>query len=228
MFYVGLIAFISSADANNPLSTPGVDLVITEIMPNPTQVNQYRGEYIEVYNNSGFDVDLNGLIFNSSNEAGFTIGESLIITDGSYIALGAESDSSLNGGMTTISFEYNYNTFAFGNYEVITISDGSTTFDSVSYGINTHPVVAGKSMILDNDKLTTIGNDTGGNWCPSSTDIGLGDLGTPGVVNDECQSIENLSVGDLIITEIMSNPSAVSQGAGSGLKSTIPHQTTSI
>ena len=49
------------------------DILITEIMHDPVKIDDFRGEWIEIYNNSDQDIDLQGLIVRSSKEAGFQI-----------------------------------------------------------------------------------------------------------------------------------------------------------
>ena len=63
------------------------DLLITEIMHDPSQVADYRGEWFEIYNNSAGAVDLNGLVVQSNGESGFTVGTSIELAAGAYFYL---------------------------------------------------------------------------------------------------------------------------------------------
>ncbi len=218
MFSFGFLTLLSTAEAVTlGLGDPGVDLVITEMMVNPSLVAQYKGEYIEIFNNSGVgnDVDLNGLTFSSRYNAGFAVNESLIVLAGESALFAVNANSADNGGNTNVDFEYSHGLLELGNFDFVTITDGgSTTFDTVDYNINFFPVNSGVSMVLDNDRISTAQNDTASNWCASVSNYGTGMLGTPGTANDECMSVENLSVGDIVITEVMSHPLSVSQGNG--------------
>ena len=179
-------------DVNDTCPDPGMgvdslgagDLVISEIMSNPVTVFDYRGEWFEVYNNSGFTVNLNGLVVNSSNNAGFTVSESLLVDDGDYILFGANASSSTNGGLPSIDIAYSYGDLSFGRRDDITISSSTTTIDSVTI-TSAYPDGVGASLSLDT--LSASANDQASNWCESTTGYGSGESGTPGVANDSCQ-----------------------------------------
>lgn len=65
------------------------DLVITEVMHTPQQTpyDSY-GEWIEIYNASEVAVDLNGLELSSSNDAGLTFSNSLVVGVGNMCCWG--------------------------------------------------------------------------------------------------------------------------------------------
>jgi hypothetical protein len=44
----------------------------------------------------------------------------------------------------------------------------------------------GASLSLRPNRLDASDNDTGQNWCTSTSSFGAGDLGTPGTDNDAC------------------------------------------
>ena len=66
--------------------------------------------------------------------------------------------------------------------------------------------------------LDATSNDSMVNWCEASSSYGNGDLGTPGDINDNCPdpsiSSSSLGTGDLVISEIMTNPVTVSDFKG--------------
>jgi hypothetical protein len=204
---------IASAEAVPLSSVPAGGLVISEIMHDPSVVADYRGEYIEIFNNHSAEVDLNGLQLDSG-ETGATVNQSIVVPVGGYAVLAARSSSGLNGGNTEVDFQYSYSTFKLGKNDTVIISAGSTTFDTVTYNTSSYPVVTGASLILDSDTLTASGNDTGSNWCTSGNVYGSGDTGTPGASNDGCSSVADLNIGDLVITEIMWDPTFVADYRG--------------
>jgi hypothetical protein len=183
-------------------------------MHDPVVVADYRGEYIEIHNTTAGDIDINGLVLDTSFQAGFTITESIIIPAGGYFVLGANSISGLNGGNTNVDYNYNYNLFKIEKNDSFTLSDGTTTFDTVSYTSTTFPIVAGTALILDTDALDATSNDSAGNWCTSGNVFGDGDYGTPGSANDGCATLADISVGDLVISEIMWDPTKVADYRG--------------
>jgi hypothetical protein len=159
------------------------DLVISEIMSNPTQVADYRGEWFEIYNNSGFDINLNGLDVSSTGNAGFSINDNVVVNDGAYAYFAVNANSSRNGGLTDVDFVYSYANLSFGRRDDLTLSVSGTTIDTVTIG-SSHPEGVGTSLSLNT--LSATANDNAGNWCESSSTYGSGDAGTPGASNDSC------------------------------------------
>jgi hypothetical protein len=214
MFSLGLISLLTSTAKAVTLDaiSPG-DLVITEIMHNPDAVADYRGEYIEIYNASNNPIDINGLQVVSSNEAGFTVSGSLTIAAGEYAVLAAKETIALNGGNLNVDYEYPYSSFKITSVETITLSNNGTTFDTVSFN-SSYPLIAGAALILDSGNLTSSANDNVANWCISGNVFGTGDYGTPGSANDGCNTIADLSAGDIIISEFMVDPTKVADYRG--------------
>ena len=69
----------SGADEAIPdvLNLSAGDLVITELMNNPDIASDSNGEYIEIYNNSGRELNLKGLSIGEEDEVDFTIDSDL-------------------------------------------------------------------------------------------------------------------------------------------------------
>ena len=131
------------------------DLVITEIMHDPVQVFDYRGEWIEIYNNSGDSVDLNGLILSDQTGESISINASITIADGDYALLAARINSTQNGGMSNVDYQYNRNSFRLNPSDAIVLSNsGGTTIDSVVYNTtSSHPSSVGKSLNLSSMEI---------------------------------------------------------------------------
>jgi len=86
------------------------DILITEIMidPNGTEENT---EWIELYNSTDADIDIQGWIIGDSSSSGraHEITESVIIAPNSYALLSPVADSNLNGGITNVAYAYGFN-----------------------------------------------------------------------------------------------------------------------
>ncbi len=165
---------------------PG-DLVITEIMYNPSAVADANGEWIEVYNATGAAIDLNGLEITDNDATPHTIAISVIVPAGGYVVLGINADPGTNGG---VSVDYQYSAIQLSNSgdEVVISCDG-TVIDEVDYDFaNGFPDISGASINLDESVLDAAGNDDGANWCASTGAFGDGDFGTPGAANESCAS----------------------------------------
>jgi len=181
----------SGSDALNGVSdlTTG-DLVITEVMSDPSAVNNSDGEWFEIYNASGADVDLDGLVVSStvSTATSFTVSGALSLVDGGYVVLGNNADAATNGGVT-VDYEYGS---AFSNLvnsgDDLTLNNGSIDIDSVSWECGGFRSAPGAAMALDVTLLTAADNDSYDSWCDADADIGSGDLGTPGAANAACTS----------------------------------------
>ena len=163
------------------------DLVIDEIMKDPNAVADVYGEWFEIYNASGSDVDLSGLHVYDGGTDTFTVASSVVVSAGGYAVLALNKTSGTNGGITVVDYKYASSTFRLNNTtDQIYLANDTVVVDSVSYDATTFPSVAGVSLSLDSTALDTTSNDDGSNWCEGSTRYGAGDLGTPGGTNDPC------------------------------------------
>ncbi len=180
----------STPFGDGDLGTPGAvndcpppELVINEIMQNPSAVGDSAGEWFEVYNPSGAAVDVNGWTIrdDGSNSHVIANGGALLVPPGGYLVLGNNNNSGTNGGVTV---DYEYSSFFLGNSddEVVLIDALGNEIDRVNYdGGPSFPDPTGASMAL---LIPGFDNNDGANWCTSSTPFGAGDAGTPGAVND--------------------------------------------
>lgn len=110
------------------------DIIITEIMQNPSAVADNLGEYFEVYNNGSSAVDMNGWIIKDDGTNTTTIGSSVIVPAGGFAVLGINADPLTNGGVT-VDYQYS-SSFALGNADdevVLLLPDGVTEVDRVNY-----------------------------------------------------------------------------------------------
>ncbi len=174
------------------------DLVITEIMQNPStdSASDSDGEWFEVRNDSGADVDLEGLDSGDDPDGSspdlFTVSGSLVVADGDYVVFGINDDSSANGG---VSVDYDWGTtgdFQLSNSaDEVILSYGGYVIDEVWYdgggSSGTFPDPTGASMSLDPGSSDAGNNDYGTNWCEATSSFGVDD-GTPGADNDSCSS----------------------------------------
>ncbi|RLB56075.1 MAG: hypothetical protein DRI34_09675, partial [Deltaproteobacteria bacterium] len=176
----------------NLCGTAGVagDLVITEIMQNPSCVGDAYGEWFELLNVSGHDIVLRGWIVFDVDSDDHVVATGLALADGDYLVLCRNGDSAVNGN---IACDYQYSGFTLGNAddELILADPGDVEIDRVVYDDgDTFPDPNGASMSLDPAASTATANDDGSNWCEAASPIagGCGDLGTPGAANPACSS----------------------------------------
>ncbi|MEM9606413.1 MAG: ExeM/NucH family extracellular endonuclease [Actinomycetota bacterium] len=193
-------------------ANPG-DIVISEVMQNPAAVNDNDGEYFEVFNATGADIDLNGWTISDNGSDSQTIAGSVVVPAGGYAVLGNNADSGTNGGLT---LDYEYGTFFLGNSddELVLIDPLATEIDRIEWdGGPNWPDPTGASMQLCD---VASDNNVGANWNTGTATYGAGDVGTPGAANDSvCDAGPGPAApGDIVITEVMQNPAAVNDNDG--------------
>lgn len=163
------------------------DLVITELMIDPTAVSDADGEWVEVYNAGPSPVQLQGMILGDEGVDAWPLEDELTIAPGAYAVLCAST--SANGGVSCDG-SFHYNTwgegFALSNGgdEVVLTSTEGEVIDRVSYSED--DVVPGSSQGLDPFYTSAEHNDYSEVWCAQESAMSGGDDGTPGSENDTC------------------------------------------
>jgi len=168
---------------------PGVeDLLITEIMQNPETEPDYSGEWIEIYNNSGGTLSLEGLVLRDGDSDLHLITAALSVPAEGYVVLANDTDA-------TTDWDYIYDDFALGNGSDSVIlatwgTDGTdgTVIHRIDYddGTTFPADVEGYSMGLHPEEIDSGNEYLGSNWCLARSRYDGGDYGTPGLVNDRC------------------------------------------
>ncbi len=103
------LSLLSAAQVS---AAPIRDLLITEIMANPAEVSDSKGEWFELFNPTDQVIDLNGIRIHDDGSNSFTIDQQLPIDPHDFLVLGKNSDTSINGG---IPVDYQYSNFTLGN-----------------------------------------------------------------------------------------------------------------
>lgn len=174
---------ISSPVCFTPVCATAGDIIMTEIMPNPSINSDPAGEYIELYNTTGSAINIQGWILKDDASAleTHTIATSLNIPANGYITIG--NAATPNGGVT---LNYTYaNDISLGNSgtDGVILECSGIMIDQVIWD-GSFPFSSGKSMELSTTALDATSNDTASNWGAAVTAYGDGDFGTPGAVND--------------------------------------------
>ena len=194
------------------LGTPGTgstidttNIVITEIMQNPSAVDDFNGEWFEIHNAGPSAVNLNGWTISDNGSNTHIITVDLIVEPGGYLVLSNNADTATNGG---VSVDYQYSSFflANGDDEIILTDGDGVEQDRVEWdGGPTFPDPNGASMALIDPALD---NNVGTNWTTATAAYGDGDQGTPG--GDNFPPVD----ASIVISEIMQNPDAVFDSNG--------------
>ncbi|MEL6344519.1 MAG: lamin tail domain-containing protein [Myxococcota bacterium] len=175
-----------------PVDAEPGDLIFSELMINPDAVDDVQGEWFELYNTSGSQIDIQGYTIQDEDFDEWVIDVPMVVPPGEYFVLCANTDAARNGGVETCDAAFVRPQLpppglALGNSgdEMILIRPDGEEIDRVEY--TSSWVRAGTAIGLDPDHLDNVSNDDRANWCEQSTAIRAGgDDGTPGEENDPC------------------------------------------
>jgi hypothetical protein len=163
------------------------DLVISEVMVNPSVSTDPAGEWIELYNATSTDITLcNGwtLADNASGDRPVDPSFRVFIPAGGYATLAYESDPAFNGGLD-MDGEY-ASTLALSNSgDTLNLKFGGLLIDNVVY-TSGWPQSAGTSMHLKASRLDATSNNSSANWCFSTSTAANGERATPGAPEPGC------------------------------------------
>ncbi len=159
-------------------------LIITEVMKNSWVVDDVVGEWFELLNDTGVDMNLVGLVVSDTGTNSFTVDTDLWVAAGGMVVLGREDDSFLNGG---VFVDYEWSNFPLSNEEdEIILTHGGVELDRVQWWDPAWPDMDGAAMSLDPAAHDTVSNDDPDSWCNALDAFGDGDYGTPGADNPLC------------------------------------------
>lgn len=167
------------------------DIVISEVMKDPSFVTDSAGEWFEVRNRSGVAIDLNGWRITDAGSNAHTINSAnpVLVAPRGYFILGINADPLTNGGVQ-VGYKYPSSFSLANGADEIRLSDPTGVLvDLVSYDDGIFwPDDAGKSISLNRAMIDSTLNDDGVNWCPAiSLMTGSNtDLATPRLANNVC------------------------------------------
>lgn len=175
------------------ICTLNSQIVISEIMQNPSAVTDANGEWFEVHNSTGSIIDINGWTiqdFSSSSTHTINNGGPLNVPAGGFLVLGRNSTFAQNGG---VIISYQYSSVLLGN-----TADGLILFDIILTEIDRviwdggplFPDPTGASMYFNG--TASDDNNIGSNWGTSTiTWTGsAGDFGSPGTQGESPLPVE--------------------------------------
>lgn len=164
------------------------DLLITEIMFNPTALDDAAGEWIEVYNASDSAVNLKDLVLRRASGSKHVIASDVVLSSHDYAVL-ARTDSAVTNP------DYVYSSISLTNTsdEIIINKYGTDGTNgqlicSVAYSsaLGFPSSVSGASIQLSPIAYEVEAAKLGTNWCKSTVAFSTGDLGSPGSINNNC------------------------------------------
>jgi len=174
--------------------TTNPQVIINEIMKNPSEVFDSKGEWFELFNPGSEDIDLLGWSVADAHNDSFVIDQSVILEANSYVVLGNTNET------TEVDYQYGAQMFLSNSTDEILLFDpNSILIDSVEYDDLAFPDPNGASFGF----IGGIGTDNafGENWDVSTTSFHFSDRGTPGLCNADIDSTcpnqdDNVSVSE--------------------------------
>jgi hypothetical protein len=160
------------------------DLVIVELLQDPEPEADEDAEWVEVFNFSGADVDLAGLVISDDGADRYTVLASTVVPRDGLFLLGANSDPVHNGGVT-LTVEYVGVTLE--GVDQLVLENDAGVIDAVAWdGGASFPDPVGASMSLHPMDIDEQRNDLGESWCEGRSVGHFSGFGTPGSENDIC------------------------------------------
>ena len=195
------------------------ELVITELMIDPTALSDNDGEWFEVHNITSETLNLSGMIV-AERDAGGAISTAasgrFVVRDGVEIEAGqwfvfADKAGGLGAVAAADAPDYVWDSgFGFTNSgtDELVLLIGATVIDEVEFNLASRSLGASSGVAANLDVFIgdATSNDDPANWCPAITAFASGDLGTPGEPNDGCDTEPETFIpgpGSLIITEVL-------------------------
>jgi hypothetical protein len=181
---------------------PG-QVVISELMIDPTKVSDSNGEWFEIHNPFSVPIDLQGLVVESQTGTTlerFSIAGPAVIPAGGWFVLGRTTSMTANGG---VPVDYAWGSaLSFGNgADFLRVANaGGQILAQVSWSTST----AGRSLELKTATLPLLNH---GSYVPGSATYGLGDFGTPGLRNTSPMTLSGLvQPGAMALSDLAAPP----------------------
>jgi hypothetical protein len=178
----------STDDTGSPAATVARgEVLVNEVMFDPSLVDGDFGEWIEILNVSEAEVDLMGLVLHDDDDAGFVIEGSLPVPAGGAVVLGPSGDSAANGGVS-VDYAYSIDAVKLGNEgDTLTLSADGEALDTFTWDATVFTVAEGSALQLSSGVNDPDSNDSPAAWCLATAAYGSGDLGSPGDANRACE-----------------------------------------
>jgi hypothetical protein len=157
-------------------ATPTGQIVITEIMANPSAVGDSLGEWFEVHNPGATAVSMLNWTIKDQGSDSHKITSNVTVPPGGYVVLGNNSNSATNGGVN-VSYSYGTSWYIANTADEIELYDAQMNLVDLVVYTAAWSLPDGGSLSL---KSPALDNNVAGNWCAETAPWAGGDKGTPG------------------------------------------------
>ena len=165
---------------------PG-EVVINELMVNPSLTADPLGEWIELMSLASDELNLAGCILTDDG----TDRVALSLAGGLTLAPGALLVAASAPAATALKATVSYTTMLFDDAgdEVTLVCDG-VVVDRIGWTPFAWPVIGGRALSLDPSRRDATANDDVNAWCAATTLYAGGERGTPGASNPACPHLD--------------------------------------
>ncbi|MCB9681935.1 MAG: lamin tail domain-containing protein [Alphaproteobacteria bacterium] len=166
------------------------DLVLTEFMVDAsTPCADPDGEYVELHNVTSSWVDLAGLVLSSNNGSATISGRAWVPPDGVFVLFRPTAIPRcfpISWPFPSFRSAPYDPTVTFANTgDVVRIANSTTTLDTVDYSGWTPMFLRGSAWSLERAVADDpVANDLQPNWCLNGQQLGIGNIGTVGLLVD--------------------------------------------
>ncbi|HYW97008.1 MAG TPA: DUF4493 domain-containing protein [Bacteroidales bacterium] len=175
-----------------PAPSPGAiaygELLITEVMANPSAMSDTYGEWFEIYNNSDHVINLQDVVIDRDGTNQHTITGQMALSPGQYLVL-SKTDTAIDVSNMYVfgsSILLPNSGAVLGLYNEDTGTGPGSLIFELDYGGTNFPEGTGASISLNPALMNAVDAVQGTSWCVSTTLYSTGDAGTPGYPNDIC------------------------------------------
>jgi len=182
-----MTAICEAGECISPGQPTAGQLVISEFMPNPELTTDDDGEWIELSNVGAVPVDIAGCVLYDSggDEDVIESPGPIVVSPGERVVLAKAVDMAVNGGIAGVPYGFGTSYTLANGEDEIRLECGGAVVDALAY-TDAWAFDAGVAVQLDGASLDATANDDPASWCAATTSYGVGDLGTPGLVNVGC------------------------------------------
>lgn len=177
---ISVVANSASVLGYTPMPNSFGDIVINEMMIDPSTVSDATGEWIELYNSTANLLNLRDCVVSDLGSDSHAIKSDLLIAPNGFVTLA----KSASPGFTP---DYVLDTgFALDNTgDEVIVTCNLTEIDRVVYDNINFTIPTGASLSLSSTTQDASSNDAAAAWCAASSSYN-GDNGTPGSDNGAC------------------------------------------
>jgi hypothetical protein len=177
-------------EAKSPMQSG--EIIIREIMKDPSFVTDSKGEWFEIVNTTNHPIDLRQWVIDDHGSNHHVIGASsplaINLFPGVPFVLANNADSATNGGVT-VGYKYSSFSLTNGSDRIALYDPSGVLADLVAYDDGVFwPDTAGRALNLRATVFDAVHADDPAMWCDATTQISVTntDRGTPVANNTSC------------------------------------------